>query len=402
MKIGILTFHRSVNCGAVMQAYSLSKRLKKEYPDYEIEIIDYNSKIMNDYYSYSLSNVYKKGKSLRQMLIETLWLIKNPGILKKLKKRTSVFKQSINKLPLSPDCIIDDDYHQVFAYINSRYDCLIVGSDAVWNYTKRGFPNAYFPDMTITCKKSSYAASCYGMDFLFQEEKKASIKQILDGFDLIGVRDLATEEFVKWSGSMTRTMHTCDPTAFLDVNDLPINIKELREKLCERGFDFNRPTIGMMGGNRMFRMIRTLYGKKYQVVALYEYIKDADVNLYDLDPYEWAYVFRYFKLTFTTYFHAVMLSLRNGVPVVCIALPSEFSKNHTPKTLDFLQRLGYKSWYFSTDYHGLNYDLIRRKADELLQGNLYLEIVQKVDEEAKSFDNYNKKLKIILEDKKNG
>ena len=40
MKIGILTFHQSVNNGAVMQAYSLSKRLKSEYPNDEIEIIN--------------------------------------------------------------------------------------------------------------------------------------------------------------------------------------------------------------------------------------------------------------------------------------------------------------------------------------------------------------------------
>ena len=44
MKIGILTFHQSVNNGAVMQAYSLSKRLKREYPDDEIEIINYRKK----------------------------------------------------------------------------------------------------------------------------------------------------------------------------------------------------------------------------------------------------------------------------------------------------------------------------------------------------------------------
>ena len=401
MKIGILTFHRSVNCGAVMQAYSLSKRLKKEYPDDEIEIIDYNSQMMSDYYSYSLSSRYK-GKSLSQKLITTLWLIKHPGILKKLRKRTRVFDQCINKLPLSPDRIVADDYHQVFSYITNRYDCLIVGSDAVWNYIQRGFPNAYFPDETVTCKKNSYAASCYGMDFLLQEENKSSIKQILDGFDLIGVRDSATEDFVKWSGSITKPIHTCDPTAFLDVNDLPIDETAVKEKLRKRGFDFERPTIGMMGGNRMLRMIRTLFGKKYQVVALYEYIKDADVNLYDLEPYDWAYVFRYFKLTFTTYFHAVMLSLRSGVPVLCVALPSEFSKNHTPKTLDLLQRLGYESWYFSTDYRGLNYDLIRNKADELLHSYLYLEIIQKMDEESKSFDIYNKRLRTVLEDAKNG
>jgi len=398
MKIGILTFHRSVNCGAVMQAYSLSKRLKKEYPDAEVEIIDYDLKKIQKHYSYTLSSAYK-GKTLKQKIVTMLWHLKYPGHLKRMRKRTSVFEQCLNRLPLSPDSIFDDDYQAVFSYINNRYDCLVVGSDAVWNYIMRGFPNAYFPDKTVTCKKVSYAASCYGMDFLTCGENKEKIREILDGFDLIGVRDTATENFVQWSGSTTIPNHTCDPTTFLDVNDLPIDESALKEKLRARGFDFEKPTIGMMGSNGMLRMLRSIYGKQYQIVALYEYIKGADVNLYDLEPYEWAYVFRYFKLTVTTYFHAVMLSLRNGTPVVCIALPSGFSKNHTPKTLDFLKRLGYESWYFSTDYRGKNYDLIRSKADELLRSDLFSEITERMDEEAKTFDAYNEKLKSILEDK---
>ena len=40
MRIGILTFHRSVNNGAVIQCYSLSKRLQKEFPDADVEVID--------------------------------------------------------------------------------------------------------------------------------------------------------------------------------------------------------------------------------------------------------------------------------------------------------------------------------------------------------------------------
>ena len=69
-----------------------------------------------------------------------------------------------------------------------------------------------------------------------------------------------------------------------------------------------------------------MYGDKYQIVALYNYIKGADVNLYDVTPFEWAYAFRYFKVTFTTFFHGTMLSLRNGTPLICIALKTDFAK----------------------------------------------------------------------------
>jgi len=40
-KIGILTFHRSYNYGAFMQCYSLSHRLMRDFPQHEVEVIDY-------------------------------------------------------------------------------------------------------------------------------------------------------------------------------------------------------------------------------------------------------------------------------------------------------------------------------------------------------------------------
>ena len=40
-KIGILTFNRSYNYGAFMQCYALVNRLKQDFPNDEIEVIDY-------------------------------------------------------------------------------------------------------------------------------------------------------------------------------------------------------------------------------------------------------------------------------------------------------------------------------------------------------------------------
>ena len=96
-----------------------------------------------------------------------------------------------------------------------------------------------FPSPALNVKKMSYAASCYGMDFLNSTDAhKGSIKSVLDAFDFIGVRDTATEDFVKWSGCTATAHHTCDPTVFLDVNDLPVDENTIKEKLKKRGFDF--------------------------------------------------------------------------------------------------------------------------------------------------------------------
>lgn len=44
MKIGILTYHRMVNDGSVMQAYCLFQLLRRFIPEAFIEIIDYRPK----------------------------------------------------------------------------------------------------------------------------------------------------------------------------------------------------------------------------------------------------------------------------------------------------------------------------------------------------------------------
>ncbi|MBE6884103.1 MAG: polysaccharide pyruvyl transferase family protein [Ruminococcaceae bacterium] len=396
MRIGILTFHQSVNNGAVMQAYSLSRKIKELYPTCEVEIVDYRMKKVQAGYSYTLRS-YLGHAPLSKRIRKCLYLIRHPMFLWRMQHRTEVFRFCLNKLPLSPKCILSDIPSEVYAYINERYDILVVGSDAVWNYLSRGFGNAYLPSHAVTCKKMSYAASCYGMNFLNRpEQERKAIGDTLEDFSFIGVRDDATEDFVQWSGCHMIPVHTCDPTAFLDVNDLPIDEEKLYQKLKKKGFDFSKPTIGMMGTTCMLKMIRRMYGKQYQIAALYEYTPGADINLYDLEPYEWAYVFRYFKVTFTTYFHGTMLSLRNGIPVICIALETEFAKIHTPKTLDVLTRLGFEEWYFKTDYRTENIEAIKQQADKFLANNFRKQILAAIDKEAESYNAFQDALEELI------
>lgn len=392
-RIGILTFHRSVNNGAVMQAYSLSKRIASDFPHCSVNIIDYNLPSVEKSYQASLGS-YFRGASGSAFLKRGIMLVLDPMQFSRIQKKREVFRTAIKQLPLSEHEIIQENTDDLKIYINQNYDLLIVGSDAVWNYNSIGFPNAYIPDLDVKATKLSYAASCYGMNFQnIDAKEKEQICCRLDQFKFIGVRDTATEQFVKWTGTKIEPIHTCDPTVLLDINDLPIHIDTLNDKLRKRGYDFSKPTIGIMGNNHMLAMIRRMFGSQYQIVSLFNYLKGADVQLYDLNPFEWAYVFRLFKLTFTTYFHGTLLSLKNGVPVICIALNTEFAKYHDPKTLDLLKRLGKQNWYFQTDYHDNKVDIIKSTAVELINHNLRDEILQALDIESNSYSAFYNSLK---------
>ena len=153
----------------------------------------------------------------------------------------------------------------------------------------------------------------------------------------------------------------------------------------KRGFDFHKPAIGVMSGNKMCKMARRLYGSTYQIVALQAPSIYADVNLHDLSPYEWSRIFSFFKLTITSFFHGTLVSLRNGVPVIAIALESEYSKNHMTKVQDFLRRVGLEDCYVHTDFKKAGLAAIKQKADQLLNSEDMREIILKrMEREAQS------------------
>lgn len=396
MKIGILTYHRSINNGAVMQCYSLSKRIQREFPAATVEVIDYHMPKMEQFYTPSIKN-YFAGGTIVFKLKKAVKLIQNPIILKWQKQRKETFERVLDILPLSSKTIFQNDTKDLFDYINNTYDVVIAGSDAIWNYVMRGFPNPYYLDTSIKCHKFTYAASCYGMSYeKIPEEQRIRIGEILNSYQFLGTRDDESEKFVKHVGSSTIVEHTCDPTVFLDVEDLPIDVEELVAKLKARGFDFSRKTIGVMGSSKMCDMVRKLYGERVQIVALYNYNKKADVNLYDLTPYEWAYVFRYFAATITTYFHGTHLSLRNGTPVVCVALETDYSKNHKTKVQDFLERLGFENWYFHSDYSTTGVSEIKEQLDYFLEIDLRDEILARMDKESESFDCFLCELRKVI------
>ena len=395
MKIGILTFHKSINNGAVLQCYSLWKKLTDVFPEEIVEVIDYEMPKIKKRDNLKFSK-HIKGRNPVVTVAKFFKFLIDPNSFFSFKKRRIIFENTDNMFKTSDEKIFDDGTEKLFNYINENYDVVIVGSDAIWNYLLRGFPNPYFLDDSLKVKKVTYAASCFGMDYeKIPAEQKARISEILSSYLFLGTRDVASEKFLDYIGCSVSPVHTCDPTVFLNVNDLPVKEDELKRKLISKGFDFNKNTIAVMGTEIMCRMVKEMYGDSYQIVALYNYCKSADVNLYELNPYEWAYVFRYFKLTFTTFFHGTLLSLRNGVPLICIDLNTEFGKKHTPKTLDVLKRVGFEDWYFSTDYKSQNLDKIKAKADELLAGDYHDAIISAMDKEAESFEAFNNALKAI-------
>lgn len=336
-KIGILTYHRSINYGAFMQAFSLSKNIKKRFPDVAVEIIDYSSQLMEELYKPKIS--FNTLKNIKGYLLK--------------KKQYTYFKDALNRLPLSQKNMCSDgNTDEVLSFFQNDYDIFVVGSDAVWNWCRRGFPNPYLMNFEKPVMKMSYAASAYGMDASYIGEEEAKyFKSSLEKFSFIGTRDNYTADMVRNVCSSAEPVFTCDPTVILNMDDVYNEIGVTEETFKTHIFkklkiEKDKKLIGIMGAPKeIICKLKEKIGDEYVLVNLYNYSRFADKQLIDLTPFEWAVVFSLFEVTVTSYFHGTLLSLRNYTPVVNYDF-NKFSQNNEGKICDVMRKMELSECHF--------------------------------------------------------
>lgn len=209
-KVGLITLHRVVNYGSVLQAYALQEKIKEL--GYDIEIIDYFPERLT--MKGMLIRIKNKGEKFKKSLsIRTLARI---VILPSYIKRFNVFFSFLKKyMKLSPKTYktIDEINNEKF-----EYDIYCTGSDQVWNSgwnEKFDYPYylSFVPDDK---KKIAYAAS-FGKNKL-EENEIDETKKYLSRYDAISLRELSGVEIVKSLG-ISNSINVVDPTLLLNGNE---------------------------------------------------------------------------------------------------------------------------------------------------------------------------------------
>lgn len=413
MKIGVLTFHRAYNYGAFLQCYSLVTNIKRAFPDATVEVIDYMSENMSAYYKTDLLSLAwgrstsNTPLSLRMHLSRLkqfcLRVKSDSTYVSQLKARNECFEKALSRLPLSKESIVSDDYDKSISFLNSLgYDVIVVGSDAVWNDYQTNIPSIYYLDSKIDAKKLSYAASSFGMDFKVKSaDELKEIGEKMKGFDFIGVRDCATEEYVSLAAPEKEFSHTCDPSVVLDLNDEVFDDKAVKQKLIAAGIDLNKPVYGIMGADWLGKIARDVIGEDAQLVAIYSANKYANCYIADLSPFEWAKIFSFFTMTFTHFFHGTLFSLRNGTPTMSIDWSNDYSKKYDTKIKDVLKRLGLSDYHFSKEFAEENLDKLREHYNKVMK-NMQTEkerIGAAINVEKETFSRFCDALSNIIKEK---
>ena len=383
MKIGILTFHRPINYGAFLQSYSLQYNLKKELENSSVEIVDYIAP-----------------KERKKIFLNVLRAVKYYGVkngFRELKKIDS-FHKCYRYLDLS-DKIFTYNLKKLYEFIDNKYDLLIIGSDAVFNWNQNGYPTAFIPDFQFKhCKIVTYAASVHGLKFI--EEKKERINEcnmVFSKIDYIGVRDLCTENFVKYCLPKAKPQHCCDPTVVIDINRIKnISADFLRYIKKKYRCDLScKYIVLMMPDGELSKKIREKYSEKYQIITLFKPSAYADFYFYDLNPFEWVNVLSMASIVFTSYFHGTLLSLKQVVPTIVVDY-SNYNEPYEGKLKDLMnRRLNLPELYFDCNLVEKKevLDMLLTTSECALNGDFKDRIKEAMENESKYFNNFVKYIK---------
>ena len=201
MKIGILTFHRAINYGAVLQAYALQETLQGL--GHEMCVIDYRQPRVErtdrkPFDSKARNNLLKK------MHIRS-WLNYNRN-KELVKMRRQRFDEFLNKyINLTRPCT-QENVPQMDAYV--------IGSDQVWNGAIcDGLDYVFWGDFPHfeSSRIVSYAASTSIKDL--QKHNHSIVQRLLGNFSHISVREKETCDYLNYHYDLNQDVITVlDPT----------------------------------------------------------------------------------------------------------------------------------------------------------------------------------------------
>lgn len=297
MKIGILTHHYINNFGAFLQAYALQQAISKLYPDDDISIIDY---VNLKHFIINVGGWFRFYKNKESF---TAWVQKThiPITFSRARKK---------HMQLTTRCYITKKVEDL------KLDCMIVGSDEVWNYCESKANSKIKFGVGLTCPKMIAYAPSVGQTNIkdVPEYVKSGIKR----FSAVSARDDLTQELAK----KIRGEEICrvvDPTFLTEIPTEPVlGIKKpyILFYYCDGLIDTEK--------DKVFEYAKS---KGMDVYGAGECDKRYTVNTVNLTPFQWVWMFKNASYVVTGTFHGAVFSMLNHRQFACyLTNPSRIKK----------------------------------------------------------------------------
>lgn len=314
MKTGIITFHRAINYGAILQTYALQRYLNEH--GYDAEVIDYRCEYMERFYK----TMSIKNKSVKQVIRGLL----NFGYA--YNKKKAFYNFLYQNVKISSTVYNDRNIGDA----NKVYDKFITGSDQVFNYACSRFDKNYFLEFVQKPeKKLSYAAS-FGMKKI-PDKYEEEYKRLLSSFYELSIRETDGQHIVKTLLGR-ETELTTDPVFLLEKKDW--------EKLARKPKIEHYILIYKLNTSNLIfdfaRKLSKITGLK--IVALnfdiVDQIKTPDIRgIASASVEEFLGYFKYADYIVTNSFHGTAFSIIFQRPFYVEALQKDFKPNDRVESL---------------------------------------------------------------------
>ena len=288
MRIGILTFHRAHNYGAVLQCYALQEVLSRM--GHRVEIVDYRQPFIENFYRIRFPKRFFLKKIIRLDFVSIINYLRE-SMLPEI-KRKFVFKEFVKKNLVLSKRKYEDDFFL-------EDDVYIIGSDQVWSYycTKR-YEKLYWGDFKRKngSKLIGYAISSVG-DFDEYIDSKTFCEN-LRRFDSLSVRETAIKDYIKNNFDVNVDV-TIDPS-LLTTKDLWENV--LNNKWNKRKYVAVYELRIPKEEQNYVREKALLYAKNHSLEVI-------DLSKMSYTVNDFLSIISNAEVVFTTSFHAVVFSL---------------------------------------------------------------------------------------------
>jgi hypothetical protein len=313
MRIGILTFHRAHNYGAVLQAYALQRVFVQSGA--VVELIDYRQSHIESYYKshYDFRFIVK---CLYKFKVRTLFyhLRDNAHIT----KRCWYFYRFRSKY-------LNCSKHQYDETSMTNYDRYVIGSDQVWGiHCYGGYDKMYWGEIKrpINSKIYGYAISANGdyHDYITNEQ----LQKIVKGFDDISFREKYIADDIEESTGIRKRL-CVDPTLLTG--------EKVWQPLIQVKWQ-HRKYIAIYDIRRDVRR-KTFVEEKAEHLAKLVGIEIVDLSQMNFSVEDFVSCIRYAYCVFTTSFHATVFSILFQRPFYAFCL----NDGHDGRYCNLLERL---------------------------------------------------------------
>ena len=314
-KVGILTFHRTLNYGAVLQCFALTEIVSNA--SCEASVIDYRSPIIEQREMKPRLFSRRNIKNLVGLPFEMLMKCARRHSFSNSKIKVTALYSVKSGADLAPQL--------------QDLDSVIVGSDQVWNLGLTGEDFQYFLPGSAEVKKNSYAAS-FGSKKVSQANKVA---ECLRDFEHVGVREADGVKIAREMG--IDATQVLDPTLLL-TSEQWCGVSSHTRKLPERyilAYAVNMKDDVVSRAKKI--------AAEYQIPLVYVHSNDwAPVagakNIYTAGPDEFIALIRNAETVVTSSFHGTCFSIMMHKPFTVVM--NQWKENANSRLESLLKLIG--------------------------------------------------------------